>query len=213
MNLSEAGESRIRGYLFMLESSLRTFLKRDIAADAVREVESHIRERVRETDATPNERDALNWLLEALGPPHRLARAYSAEMAADEAISSGGIGAMARALFVGALNTVEGFAVAFVLFVGYLLSGACLIVAIMKPIFPKNIGLRWENGEFRGAGWELWISPDTVVTHGWWLALACAVVGTLLLRTTHRLARRYLRRVSERRQRRLVSGVSGTEGW
>lgn len=42
MNLSEAGESRIRGYLFMLESSLRTFLKRDVAADAVREVESHI---------------------------------------------------------------------------------------------------------------------------------------------------------------------------
>jgi hypothetical protein len=71
MNLSEAGESRIRGYLFMLESSLRTFLKRDVAADAVREVESHIRERVRETAAMPNERDALNRLLDALGPPHR----------------------------------------------------------------------------------------------------------------------------------------------
>jgi len=88
MNLSEAGESRVRGYLFMLESSLRTFLRRDVAADAVREVESHIRERVRETEPMPNERDALNQLLEALGPPHRLARAYSAEMAVDEAVET-----------------------------------------------------------------------------------------------------------------------------
>ena len=213
MNLSEAGESRIRGYLFMLESSLRTFLRRDIAADAVREVESHIRERVRETDATPNERDALNWLLEALGPPHRLARAYSAEMAADEAISTGHIGAMARALLAVALNTVKGFAIALAIFAGYLLAGGALIVAIMKPIFPENVGLRWVNGELRGAGWELWSSPDTVMTHGWWLAAACAVLGTILLWSTHRLARRYLRGVSERRQRRLVSGVSRTEGW
>ncbi len=164
MNLSEAGESRIRGYLFMLESSLRTFLKRDVAADAVREVESHIRERVRETAAMPNERDALNRLLDALGPPHRLARAYSAEMTADEATSSGRIGAMARALLAGALNTVEGFAAAVALFIGYLLSVGLLIVAIMKPIFPDNVGVRWVNGEFRGAGWELSMPPGTVVT-------------------------------------------------
>ena len=76
MNLSDAGESRIRGYLFLLEQSLRTFLRRDVAADAVREVESHIRERVLDDDGMPNERDALNRLLDAMGPPHRLARAY-----------------------------------------------------------------------------------------------------------------------------------------
>jgi hypothetical protein len=92
MNLSEAGESRVRGYLFMLESSLRTLLRRDVAADAVREVESHIRERVRETEPMPNERDALNQLLEALGPPHRLARAYSDEIAVVEAVSTGRLG-------------------------------------------------------------------------------------------------------------------------
>ena len=208
MNLSEAGESRIRGYLFMLESSLRTFLKRDVAADAVREVESHIRERVRETDAMPNERDALNRLLDALGPPHRLARAYSAEMTADEATSSGRIGAMARALLAGASNTVEGFAVALALFIGYLLSVGLLIVAIMKPIFPDNVGVRWVNGEFRGAGWELSMPPGTVVTHGWWVMLVCAVLGTILLWTTHRGARRYLRRVSQRRLERVASRAS-----
>jgi hypothetical protein len=207
MNLSEAGESRIRGYLFMLESSLRTFLKRDVAADAVREVESHIRERVRETDAMPNERDALNRLLDALGPPHRLARAYSAEMAADEAISSGRLGAIAMALLAVARNTVEGFAVAVALLVGYILSVGLLLVAIAKPIFPNNVGVHWVNGEFRGAGWELSLAPNAVVTHGWWVMLICAVLGTILLWTTHRGTRRYLRRVSQRRQHRIAPGI------
>ncbi len=203
MNLSDAGESRIRGYLFMLETSLRTFLRRDVVADAVREVESHIRERVRETEAMPNERDALNRLLDALGPPHRLARAYSAELAVDEAVSSGRFVATVRAIFVLASNTTEGFAVGVALLCGYLLSVACLVVALMKPIFPDNVGVRWVNGEFRGAGWELFLPPGTVMTHGWWLMGICAVVGSILLWLTHRGTRRYLRRVGERRLRRM----------
>ena len=41
MQLSETGESRLRGYLYVLERSLKASpVARDIAADAVREVES-----------------------------------------------------------------------------------------------------------------------------------------------------------------------------
>src|SRR5262245_59903613 len=200
MTLSEAGESRIRGYLYMLETSLRGSHKREFVADAVREVESHIRERVRETEPMPNERDALNRLLDALGPPHRLARAYSAEMAVDEAVATGRIFPMMRAIVALAANTIEGFFVAITLLCGYVLSAGFLLVAIAKPIFPNNVGVRWVNGEFRGAGWEWSIPPGTVVTHGWWLALFCIVVGPLLLLTTHRGARSYLRRVRGRRE-------------
>jgi hypothetical protein len=201
MNLSADGESRIRGYLFMLESSLRTFLKRDVVADAVREVESHIRDRVREIEPMPNERDALERLLEAIGPPHRVARAYSAELAADEAVSTGRLGAMARALVALALNTTEGFFAGVALFTGYLTAAACLLVALMKPIFPDLVGVRWVNGEFRGAGAEFWLEPGTVMTHGWWVAGICFVLGAFLLWVTHRGTRRYLRRVSARRLR------------
>jgi uncharacterized membrane protein len=200
MNLSDDGESRIRGYLFMLESSLRTFLKRDVVADAVREVESHIRERVREAEPMPNERDALNRLLDAIGPPHRLARAYSAELAADEAVSSGRLWPTARAVFALALNTTEGFAVGVALFCGYLLSVTCLVVALAKPIFPDNVGVRWMNGEFRGVGLEV-VEQGSVMTHGWWVMAICAVLGSVMLWLTHRGTRRYLRRVSERRRR------------
>src|SRR4029453_9829852 len=46
MKLTDSGESRIRGYLYVLERSLRSFLSPAVAADAVREVESHIRDSV-----------------------------------------------------------------------------------------------------------------------------------------------------------------------
>ena len=41
MTLSDVGQSRIRGYLFILGRSLRSFLPRDVVEDAVKEVESH----------------------------------------------------------------------------------------------------------------------------------------------------------------------------
>ena len=46
MNLSETGVSRVNGYLFVLQRSLAAFLPRDVVQDAVREIESHLRERI-----------------------------------------------------------------------------------------------------------------------------------------------------------------------
>ena len=63
MKLSESGESRVRGYLYVLERSLRTFLPAAEAMDAAREVESHIRDRVDETDGSPDERTSLERVL------------------------------------------------------------------------------------------------------------------------------------------------------
>jgi hypothetical protein len=156
---------------------------------------------VRETEPMPNERDALNRLLDAIGPPHRLARAYSTELAVDEAVSSGRLWSAARAVFALAVHTTEGFFIGVGLLCGYLLSVACLLVALAKPIFPDNVGVRWVNGEFQGVGWELTLPPGAVVTHGWSVMGICAVLGSLLLWLTHRGTRRYLRRVSERRRR------------
>jgi hypothetical protein len=202
MTLSDAGESRVRGYLYMLDNSLRTFLRREVAADAVREVESHIRERVRETAPMPNERDALNRLLDELGPPHRLARAYSAELAVDEAVTSGKILAMAKAIGKLALLTIEGFFASLGLFVGYVIGLACTIVAIARPFFPKNVGVVTINGKFHSVGFNLGLPPDAMVTLGWLVAGVCAVIAVVLLPVTHLLGRKYLRRVQARFRRR-----------
>ena len=65
MKLTDSGESRVRGYLYLFERSLRSFLSPEVAADAVREVESHIRDAVVEAGDVPDERVALEGILAA----------------------------------------------------------------------------------------------------------------------------------------------------
>ena len=67
MILSDTSEARVRGYLYVLERSLHASLRAAVVADAVREVESHIRDRVAESQPLPDERAALDPLLRALG--------------------------------------------------------------------------------------------------------------------------------------------------
>src|SRR5512143_200868 len=99
MQLTETGEARIRGYLFILDHSLRSFLPREVVKDALRELESHVRERIEQVGSMPNEQAALERVLGELGPPLRVAQAYSSEMAVDEAITTGGFAAVVRALW------------------------------------------------------------------------------------------------------------------
>ena len=63
MILSDTSEARVRGYLYILERSLHGSLPAAIVVDAVREVESHIRDRVAESQPLPDERTALERVL------------------------------------------------------------------------------------------------------------------------------------------------------
>jgi len=119
MQLTETGESRVNGYLFILERSLKTFLPPDIVVDAVREIDSHLRERIAAADGAPNERVALEKILGELGPPLRVAQAYSAERVVDEAVITGRVVAMFTALWRVAARTMIGFCVALAASIGY----------------------------------------------------------------------------------------------
>src|SRR5206468_7470723 len=123
--------------LFVLERSLGAFLPRDAARDAVREIESHLRERIAGVDSPPDERAALEKILAELGPPLRVAQAYSAERTIDEAVTTGRLVPTLRAIWQGAWSTVSGFFTALFLFIGYVTGSAFLIIAALKPVFPN----------------------------------------------------------------------------
>src|SRR6185503_4566294 len=122
MILSDTGESRVRGYLFVLERSLSLGLPREVAHDAAREIESHVRERIAAVAASANERAALEQILAELGPPLRVAQAYSTERTLDEAVATGRFVPTLRAIWHLAATTVTGFFTALALFTGYLAS-------------------------------------------------------------------------------------------
>jgi uncharacterized membrane protein len=88
---------------------LKTFLPRDVVQDAVREIESHLRDRIVAAPAGADERAILETIPAELGPPLRVAQAYSAERTIDEALATGRVVAVARGIWSLAVSTVSGF--------------------------------------------------------------------------------------------------------
>jgi len=195
MILSETGESRVRGYLYVLERSLRASVSTALADDAVREVESHIRERVEEAVATANEREALEAILTRLGSPATVARAYSLELIMDEAATGGRVVAVLRSVFHAGALSIRAFLMALLLFTGYSVGVGFLAIAVLKPIFPGNVGLWLHEGIAFGAQFP---APEGVTPlGGYWIIPICMVAGFGLLVFTHRSARRWITRIRE----------------
>lgn len=208
MTLTETGQSRVRGYLFVLERSLRTFLPPAVVTDAVREVETHILERLEQMPGGTEERDTVERVLAELGPPLRVAQAYSMEMTVDEAIVTGRLAAVARGLWNIAAGTVAGFFASLGLFAGYAIGASFVLIAALKPIFPNHVGFVFVNGVLRGFGAEFGLGPGTEVRGGYWIIPVSLVIGAAMLLVTHALARRLLawwkRRLAARREARLL---------
>ena len=193
MILSEVGESRLAGYLFVLERSLILGLPRDVARDAAREIESHVRERIAAVTASSDERAALEKILAELGPPLRVAQAYSAEHTLDEAVTTGRLVPMARAIWHLALTTLLGFCAALGLVAGYLTGATFLVLGILKPIFPDNVGFWVVNGEWSmPSSLGIKFFPSAAPAGGNWVILIGLVFGLGFLVLTHRGASRFL---------------------
>jgi hypothetical protein len=192
VNLTETGEARINGYLFVLERSLKSFLPTDVVRDAVREIESHLRERVMAADGAPNERDAVERILAELGPPLRVAQAYSTERTIDEAVTTGRFVPIVRAVGHLALTTMTGFWAAFGLLVGYLVSFAFVAIAVLKPIFPDNVGIQYLHGFPVGLGAHFPIEPGVELGGGYGIVPFALFCGLGIFVGTHRGARKFL---------------------
>jgi HAAS len=194
VNLTDTGESRVNGYLFVLGRSLAAFLPTDVRQDAVREIESHLRERIAAATPGADERAALETILAELGPPLRVAQAYSAERTIDEAVATGRFVPMLRAIRQVAGKTVIGFWAAVGVSVGYTLVIALLTVAVAKPLFPDNVGL-WvynESGIPHDLGMRFPAPANEHVVGGYWIVPICLILGVAALVWTNRLTQRFL---------------------
>ena len=192
MKLSEAGEARVRGYLFVLGQSLKSFLPRAVVMDAVQELESHIRERIDEAEAEPDEHIALERVLQDIGMPQRVAQAYSAEITIEEAITTGRIAPTARAFWNLATTSLLGFFPALGLLLGYLLGFGSLLTALMKPIFPNNTGVLVVDGVPKGLGVFSPLPPGAEVWGGYWIMPIMIALGLAILIITQRFATAFL---------------------
>lgn len=200
MKLSEAGQTRLRGYVWLLDRSLRTRLPQNAARDALKEIERHLSARIAETDAAGNEALALERILAELGAPLRVAQAYSADKNLDDAVRTGRVLPIFRSIANAAAATVFGFIAAVVLFTGYVTGIAFLIIGLAKPVFPDNVGFWRVNGPNSiptslGFQWSATEPP----AGGNWVIVVGVVGGLVLLGLTHWGARAFLRWYRARR--------------
>ena len=206
MELSDAGESRINGYLFVLERALRSGLPRETVREAIKEIESHVRERVAAAAPLPDERSTVERILGELGPPLRVAQAYSAERIVDEAVTTGRFVATLRAVWHFAATTVIGFFTALGLFVGYLAAFTFFALAILKPIFPDNVGIEFVRGVPVALGAHFPTAAGADLRGGYWMIPIALCAGLGIFVGTHRCARRFL---TWMRARRSSTGLAG----
>jgi uncharacterized membrane protein len=199
VDLSDTGASRVNGYLFVLERSLATFLPREHVRDVVREIDSHLRDRISAAQPVPDERAMLEKILTELGPPQRVAQAYSVERTVDEAVVTGKIWAIARAVWHVAMSGVSGFFAGLGLFIGYVTGVSFVVVAAMKPIFPDHVGI-WVGDRSISDGIDVgWRAGVNIATAGYehnvggyWVIPLFLMIGFGLLVLTHRGARKFL---------------------
>lgn len=200
MKLSEAGQARLRGYLFMLERALQSEMAKDAARAGSRDIESRIRARVETLDARSDERAALERVLAQFGAPERVARLYAIDRTLEEAVATGRVLSILRAIANAAFTTVFGFIAAIFLFTGYVAGLAFLVIGLAKPIFPNNVGF-WSEDGFQGLPTNLgfrWDTTETPAGGNWVIAIGLGA-GLVLLALTHWGARSFLAWYRQRR--------------
>lgn len=206
MTLSETSEARIRGYLYLLQQSLESFLPKEVVRDSVREVESHVRERFVEKREKAekseaglvDERECVEEVLRALGSPLELSKVYAAEIAIDDALSSGGLVSVWRALGRAARITLGSFFKALASFAGYAASLAFFVIAVTALFFPESVGLLIVNGLPVAYGTVSNLPEGSRLLGGYWNVPIGAALGVFSFWVTHRLTRRWLKTLRER---------------
>jgi uncharacterized membrane protein len=177
-------ELQVNDYLARLRASLTgmTVAERE---DIVEEIRMHIRERSGESQTS------VESVLAGLGPADTLAQQYRTGLLVQQARKSLSPVVILRAALRWAATGVEGFIVFVIALIGYATGFSFLLLALIKPFFPRNTGL-WVgpdqfNFSFRmGATMTNPASPVHEVL-GWWLIPVSLVIGSLSLALTTKL--------------------------
>jgi hypothetical protein len=141
MNASSEQWLQIDNYLGRLRKSLPRMAVAE-REEIVREISAHIHECAQEPGSN------VDHILNRLGPPEILARQYGHELLVRRASRSFSPVLILRVTLALARRGAEGFALFFGTVVGYALGGGLVLTAVLKPIFPRNVGLWIGPGVF-----------------------------------------------------------------
>jgi hypothetical protein len=176
-------------YLARMRAAL-TGMTLDEREDIVAEIRMHIRERSEE-DA-----GAVPEILAALGPAERLAEQYRTGMLLQRAQRSVSPVVILRASLRWAKTGVQGTTVFLAALLGYLSGAGFLVLAVIKPLFPRYTGL-WlgpDRFDFSFGFRDDYASVHLHEVLGWWFIPVALILGSMTLLLTTKLIQRLAKR-------------------
>ena len=189
-------EMQIDSYLTALRTHLGplTIAERE---EIVREIAAHVRDSAEETGAS------VETVLARLGPAEELAAQYRDGFLIRQASRSISPVKLLRATLRLATKGVSGVVVFFLAIFGYLMGGGLVLTCLIKPIFPANTGVWFNDERFVSSGtlFPAPAPPAHEVLGMWYIPLALTVGSLALLFTTWAI--RTSLRISQRWQARL----------
>lgn len=192
MSATNDPEKWIEDYLRRVSGKLRGLSQQEVG-EILEELRGHIRERALETGTLTV--GSVQAALESLGKPETLARMYRTEGLAVRAIASRSPWLAFRAVLLWAFLSVGGLVVFTVAVTGYGMGIDFILSAVLKPLFPRNMGIWWGGHPFvfeMGAHWPA--PPGAKELTGWWVSPLLLAVGIGFLFITHRFTLACIRR-------------------
>jgi uncharacterized membrane protein len=186
----------IESYFAALETQLSD-MSQSKREEVMRELRSHVFDRLEQIAVPTN--DDFRTVLKAMGTPEEIGRQYRVELLLKKSAWKISPWSMLRTLFRWTLTGIQGYLVFVMAMVGYTVAASFYITALLKPLFPHNVGV-FVSGE----GVDLTHFPDppmgTEVLGPYYIPVA-VFVGYLLTLITTLSIRFVIRRFGKLKQR------------
>jgi uncharacterized membrane protein len=190
MSTASIGTDAIERYLLRLNAALLSVPTAE-REEFLREIRGHIFERLEQSSD-------VAAILAAVGDPEELAEQFRAETSLARSAHSWSALVLMRTAVRWALSGAQGFSIFMVALIGYGLAASFYISAILKPIFPKNIGIFAYDTTFN-IGFDN--APQRHDISGPYFTLYAMIAGFLLVFATSSALRAMMRKFARVKSR------------
>jgi uncharacterized membrane protein len=193
----------IESYFAALDTQLAD-LPKEKRGEVIRELRAHVFDRL-EQITVPTDNDC-RAVLQAMGSPQEIGRQYRLELLLNRSAWRISPWSMLRTLFRWTLTGIQGYIVFVLAMLGYTM-GACLyITALLKPLFPHNVGAFISDQAFNLARFPE-PPPGTEILGAYYIPVA-VFVGFLVTLCTTLAIRFVVRRFGKLKQK--VAGMAAS---
>ena len=191
MSASPSRPDAIELYLMHLNAALLN-VPRAERDEFLREIRAHIFEKLEQPGAE------IPDVLKALGEPEELARQFMAECSLTKSARSWSPWVLMRTSARWALTGFQGFAMFMVAIVGYVLAAGFYLTAVLKPIYPQNVGFFVSSHSLDLGGWPPPAGHQVLASYFIPIAM---VVGFLIIAATTFILRLMMQSFAAARRR------------